>query len=83
MGGRVLLYILIARSISRRLLRGHSWDGIEQRVHFVHVHETEDGEGTLRVGRRAVAVVLAVRPGTDVLVQALSRAHAVVEPGIK
>lgn len=56
-------------------------------VHGVHlvevvvVHQGEDGEGALRVGRLAVAVVLSVRPRADVLVQALSGRHPVVKPG--
>ena len=45
------------------------------------VHQLKDGERALRVGQLAVALVLAVGPGADVLVEALGRAQAGVESG--
>ncbi len=49
------------------------------RHEVVVVHDAEDGEGTLRVGRVAVPVMFAVGSRADVLVEALRRAHAVVQ----
>ena len=44
------------------------------------VHQAEDGERALRVGCLTITLVLAISPGTDVLVQALCCAHPVIQP---